>query len=329
MAKLAANIDAILPPPNHPFQQPAPDPAPNSPANPPPTPSLDLSSPSVPGLFASLVKLNFMAKAVMLPGGFSPSMVVTSKPGDPLIKLGNLGVLATSLFKSVTPMSIHIQTAAKISQKLGAFIDAVSRGICLGWNMTSLSIKFVGVLINGPIGMLTPGSMIAAMPMNPMAMAGLAMPYGVSNPAKEVMNIASGYKFAKSIFTAIAQGFNTWVMGYTNSAIPFPGGAVAVGTMPPSPNVPVPLASGMSPGEAGLSSAALSGSMLGVHGPPGLHALAIFDAFAKAFNTFFTLWKSTNLISNIIGVGGVAPPTGGPVVGAVGNGGMVLGVPAA
>ncbi|WP_428263478.1 hypothetical protein [Haliangium sp.] len=327
--KLAASLNVAMPPPKHPFQHPCPDPAPNSPPQPPPAPAIDLSMPSAAGMFATLVKLNFMTKGVMLPTSFSPSELVTSKPGDPLLQIGNLASLATNLYKSPSPLAIHVQTATVVGKKLEAFIDAVSRGICQGWNMTTMSIKFFGVIINGPVGMLMPGGMVAASPMNPMVMAGLSLPFGVANPAKELMNVASGQKYAKSIYTAIAQGFNAWVSGYTNSAIPFPGGAAAVGTMPPSPNVPVPLAGGSSPGEAMLSASALSSSMLSVHGPPGLHTLAIFDAFAKTFNTIFTVWKASNMIMNVIGVGGVAPPTGGPVAGALGNGGMVMGMPAA
>lgn len=318
-----------MPPPEHPYQHPSPDPRPDSPAAPCKTPSIDLSLPNVPGIFASLVKLNFLSKMAMLPTSFDASMRVKSRPGDSMMQMGNMAALATNLFKSPSPLEIHCQTAIKIGQKLDAFINDVSRGICLSWNISALSIKFAGVIINGPVGMLPPGGMIAAAPMMPMAMAGLALPLGVGNPAKEFMQMVSGYKYAKSIFTAIAQGFNGWVTGYTNPAIPFPGGAAAVGTMPPSPNVPLPLASGSSPGEAALMPSALSGAMLGVHGSPGLHTLPLFDSFAKAFNTFFTLWKATNIMTNIIGAGGVAPPTGGPVAGAIGVGGMVIGMPAA
>lgn len=328
LAKIAADLDRTKPERDLPFQHPSPDPSPDSPSHKPETPSLDLSLPSVPTIFANLVKLNFMSKFIMLPTSFDPSMLVKFKPDDEMFEIANLGQLATCLFKSPSPFKIHFTTAFVTGKKLEAFIEDVSKGIVLSWNISALSIKFAGVLINGPIGMCMPGCMIAAAPMIPIAMAGMGMPFGVGDPAKEFMQLISGFKNAQSICTAIAQGFNTWVMGYSNQAIPFPGGAAAVGSMIPSPNVPLPLASGTSTGESGVMANALSSSMMGAHGSPGLHTQALFDSFAKAFETMFTLWKSTNFIMNILGAGGVAPPTGGPVAGALGNGGMILGMPA-
>ena len=149
-------LEAAMPPPNHPFQQPSPDPNPNSPEHPLEAPALDLSLPNVPSLFASLVKLNFLSKFVMLPTGFDPSALVKQKPGDDMFQIANLAALATNLFKSPSPFNIHFSTAMTIGKMLSAFIDDLSRGIILSWNITSLSIKFSGVIINGPIGILPP-----------------------------------------------------------------------------------------------------------------------------------------------------------------------------
>jgi len=84
---------------------------------------------------------------------------------------------------------------------------------------------------------------------------------------------------------------------------------------------------GSSTAESMVSANTLKGLMMGNAGA-GNHVEALCDSFAKAFNTMFTLWKATNLIMLVIGMGGGAPaPFPGPVVGGIGSGGLILGMP--
>ena len=59
--------------------------------------------------------------------------------------------------------------------------------------------------------------------------------------------------------------------------------------------------------------------------PTALHASALFDAIAKAFNTVFQIFKASTLVQNVLGTGPIptfAPPfvPVGPVVAGIGNG---------
>jgi len=255
-------------------------------------------------------------------------MLVKFKPGDPKFAIGDLAALAMSLIKCPSPFKIHIDTAVKIGKQYESFIEDVSRGIILSWNLASLTTKFTGILINGPIGMLNPGGMILGPTMKPIIMTVMGVPWGVKPGLDNLLAMAQGFKLAKAICQGISDGFGMWAQAYMNSAIPFPGGAVALGSMIPSPNIPMPIITGNSAAESMVSPAQLKNLMLAAHGPPGNHGEALFDSFAKAFNTMFTLWKATNMIMLVIGAGGVAPaPVPGPVAAAMGNGGMILGMP--
>jgi hypothetical protein len=81
---------------------------------------------------------------------------------------------------------------------------------------------------------------------------------------------------------------------------------------PPTPNVPLPLITFSSPGEAALSAGALKGMMTAfLADPKANHALDLFDALSKAFNTIFQTFKATTMVQNVLGMGPIptfAPP---------------------
>ncbi|HLF06111.1 MAG TPA: hypothetical protein VI893_02860, partial [Thermoplasmata archaeon] len=54
---------------------------------------------------------------------------------------------------------------------------------------------------------------------------------------------------------------------------------------------------------------------------------AVFDSFAGALAQTFTAWKAGTMITQLVGVGGVAPSPPlppGPVAGAIGSGGTLV-----
>lgn len=268
-------------------------------------------------MLAMLVKQTFMANNINIPTDLDTSGI-QFKQGDSRFQPGNVAGLATALFKCSSSYAIHVDAALELSKQFEALIDDVANGIISSWKAWIGTVKFVGVVINGPVGILPPAGMVGGPNMAGPAMLGLCAPYG---------QLPSGATYAKAITAAIATGFDAWAKGYSHQAIPFPGGAACVGSMPPSPNTPIPLATGASPGEAALGPSALKGLMVANLGTPGSHSNELFDAFAKGFNMEFLQWKGATQIANILGAGGVAPPVGGPVAGAVGNGGMLTGVP--
>lgn len=259
---------------------------------------------------ATMAKQLFKANSIVLPERFSgftqqaPFTAADQKVPNPM-----------ALFNSASTLSYHVDTQKVIAKGVEELIDAVCDGVGKAFQTWQSSAKLVGVLINGPVGMGLPSCLVAPPMLPPILMA------QVNVAGKQPTFI----KYVQSITTALGTGLAAWQLGFMVQ-LPFPGGAVCSVTMPPSPNIPMPLAAGNSPGEMMLSPMALKGLMLAVHGPPGNHAIQIFDAVATAFNTTFMAWKGTTMIQQVMGAGGVAPPPPAPpapVVMAVGMGGML------
>lgn len=230
----------------------------------------------------------------------------------------------TNLFQPASMKKIQVDATNDTSDKWIAFIDNVCKGICSAWSNWQSSAMINNVIINGPVGVLPPGGLLGMNMMSAeMIKSGIDL---FSGDNKEQIY----QDYVDAIVKAIAQAWSAWEKGYTVPTIPFPGGAVCSVTMPPSPNTPLPVIAGMSPGDALMIPATLKATMIGlISGKGKIDQIsdALFDAFANAFNTIFTTWKASSMISNILGSGGVAPPPPsppGPVAGAMGMNGKIL-----
>jgi len=260
-----------------------------------------------------MAKVNFKAKAISLPTdfkGFTEQAPFTAKDQ----KAPN----AAAMFMAPSTLNYHVDTSDTVGKGVEDLIDACAGAIGDGMSQWQSAAKFVGVLINGPVGMAFPGTLVAPPMMSGAALFGLAS-------AKAAGKQPMFFKYLQSITMAIGNAFTVWQTGYMATLL-FPGGSVCSVTMVPSPNVPMPIIAGASPGDVMMSAPALKGMMLALHGLPGNHALDIFDAFSQAFATLFTAWKGSTMITNVLGAGGAAPPPPAPpapVVAAVGNGGML------
>lgn len=258
-------------------------------------------------------KMLFQSKGIKIPASWDSSL--EDKYNQKLDEFKPSVPRPTNIFQSPSMSKVSLDACNTVSEKFEKFIDDICKAICSAWSNWHSSTKFVGVIINAGVGILPPGGMIGGGQMaGPMILS--------SFPTDPPNYLNHG----KAIAMAIGQAWLAWEVGYTNPAIPFPGGMACSTVMPPSPNTPVPIASGMSPGEALLSGAMLKGAMLAQLGAPGEHSEALFDSISGAFNQTFQMWKATAMISNVMGAGGVAPPPPappGPVAGAIGSGGAV------
>lgn len=259
---------------------------------------------------ATLAKQFFKANAIVLPerfAGFGPQAPFTGKDQkapDP-----------AALFQAASTLSYHVDTQKTISKDVEDLIDAVCQGVGKAFRTWQSSAKLVNVLINGPVGMGLPSCLVGPPLSGPVLMA------QVNVAGRQPTFI----RYVQSITGALGTSLTAWQVGFMVQ-LPYPSAAVQSVTMVPAPNVPVPLAAGSSPGDAMLQAAPLKGLMLAMHGPPGNHALQIFDAVAQAFAVTFTTWKATTMIQQVMGAGGVAPPPPsppGPVAMAIGVGGML------
>lgn len=263
------------------------------------------------GQVANVAKQLFKANAICLPQRFSGF-----GPQAPFGAQDQKVPDAAALFRSASTLSYHVDTHTAISKNVEELIDAVCDGIGQAFGNFQSSAKFVGVLINGPVGMALPGSMVAALTMMGPALFGRVKMHGKQ---------PSFIQYVRSITFAIGTAFTAWHTGYS-CVLSYPSGAACVATMVPSPNIPLPVAAGFSPGDALMTPAVLKGLMLANHGVPGNHTLQIFDAIANAFCMQFMQWKGTTMIQNVTGMGGVAPVPPlppAPVVMATGLGGML------
>jgi len=93
---------------------------------------------------------------------------------------------------------------------------------------------------------------------------------------------------------------------------------------PPTPNVPVPVAT-LTQLTVPISKSVLKGQMIAQLGDPGApHHRELFDAIADAFDKCFQLWRTSTMVTNVLGTGPVpsfAPPfvPVGPVLGGIAN----------
>lgn len=216
------------------------------------------------------------------------------------------------LFKPATDLAIHVKTVETMSQLIGNFIDEMSQALIESWNQWQGSISFSNIVVNAGVGILLPTGMSGNSEMGKDKIL----------DRMDLKDQTQAYKdFSKAIATAAANGLNAWCDGFSNPALPFPA-AMIVGPLPPTPNVPLPLSAGMSPGDAMMVAPTLSKTMAGLYGR-GAHSTQIFEAFAKALADLFTQWKAQTQITNILAKGGA----GMPAAGATASGGSLLGPP--
>ena len=266
-------------------------------------------------MLKELAKNTFRMKGIILPLDFKG--LPPQAPFDGKDQIMPSPEWAMWLFKPASTLKYHVNTAKTISSQFEDFIDNVMDGLARAFAQWQSAAMFTGVIINGGAGIAPPGSLISAMP--------LTGPFILSQ-----INLSgkspSYIRHATSVANAIGTAFTAWQTGYSVNLM-FPGGMVCSVTMPPSPNIPLPVVAGVSVGDMMMTKASLFGLMVANHGVLGNHTKELFDSIATAFSTLFMQWKATTMITNIMGAGGVAPPPPsppGPVVMAIGNGGKLV-----
>lgn len=263
-------------------------------------------------MLAELAKANFIAKNIKIPTDWS-------YPGDQFPKAFSLTELfyipnpPTNLFLEATLNKYHVEAAKTIGEAFAKFIEGICGAICAAIDKWMKLTTITGVIINGPVGMLTPSG-VKGPPLAPLIMA--------SAPKEKPQEL----KYAQAIANALGNLWQTWHLGLSGTIMYPPTFAACPAPVhPPTPNLPLPLIALSSPGESGLSPTTLKSTMENNLGDArALHAQELFEAIAKAFNTVFQIFKASTLVQNVLGTGPVptyAPPfvPVGPVVGGVGN----------
>ena len=257
-------------------------------------------------LLKELAKLQFRARMTRLPTQWKPPSSqypdafqageLPSAPGSPM-----------NLFREPDLCAINVKTATKISNKYAKYIDGACDAICFSIDKWMKSSMVVGMIINGPVGMVLPGS-VQGIPLGPLILA--------KGPKSTPMEIA----YTTAISQAFDMSWRAWHMGMTGTLM-YPSFAVFPGPVaPPMPNIPMPVIALPSAGEGMLAPTTLSTFMLMFLGNPlAPHAKVLFDSIAMAFATVFPIFKATSMVTNVLGMGPIptfAPPVvpAGPVV---------------
>jgi hypothetical protein len=257
-------------------------------------------------ILAQLAKINFMSKGINLPMNWS-------QPGEQYpdaFKPSEIAVAPNSpmnLFRDATLNKYHVDTAKTIGKQFEKYIDGICGAICDGIDKWMKMTMITNALINGPVGVVLPGSVVGP-PLMPLIFA-----TAPKNTPQEM-------KYSNAISSALGTLWQAWQAGLMGTLM-YPAFAAFPGPVaPPMPNIPLPLIAFSSSGESGLSPISLKSTMdTNLADPEALHASDLFDAIAKAFNTVFQVFKTSTLLQNVLGMGPVpsfAPPfvPVGPVV---------------
>ncbi len=218
---------------------------------------------------------------------------------------------APTLFFPATPNKYHVDTAKELNSKIGGFIDDMCTAICGAWDKWQKAASLVGLVITGPVGV---GGSIVAPPLGPLILA----------TAPKVGNFG---KYAMVIANEIGMGWDQFVLT-CKAAPPLP--LWPMFTVFPSPaavnipSVPMPFASLLQV-PVTISASILKMKMVAsLADPQAWFAKDLFGAIATAFENCYNLWKTTTMITNVLGNGPVPSmlivptPIPGPVLGGVG-----------
>lgn len=212
-----------------------------------------------------------------------------------------------ALVLPVTKNWHHVEAQKRISEELSGYLRGVADGLAAAWKAWQAQATLSGVVVMGP---MASGGAVAAPPFDALFEA-----LAPSSTAQKL-------KYSAAIARAVGAGWSAWAGSLSVPGLPwYPAfAAFPASVAPPMPNVPAPLAA-LGGVTAGLSRAALASAMRGALGDPKAPFSAeLFDAVAFAVDQAFGLWRTSTLVTNVLGTGPIptfAPPITpvGPVVG--------------
>jgi len=265
-------------------------------------------------MFTQLTQANFAGMGIELPvsweghgSQFSDAFTVSERITAP--------VLPTNLFQQSTLNKYHVDSANDIGEKMAKYIEGICGATCDAIDNWMQIATIATVIIAGPVGTLVPGGVIGP-PLMPLIMAGAPQ------------ETEAELKYSLAIANAMSSSWQAWQTGLMGTLMYPPFAAFPGPVAPPTPNIPLPLITFSSAGEAMLSPSTLKSLMeANLADPEAAHSSELFDAYSKAFNSIFTIFKASTMVQNVMGTGPIptfVPPfvPVGPVVG-----GMVIPAP--
>ncbi len=199
-----------------------------------------------------------------------------------------------NLFHEPTLNKYHTQAARILGRGYAQYIDGICAAICDAFNAWMHSASIVSVTLAGTIGTVRPQATVGPQ-LEPLIVP--AAPRATSQEQKYSLAIAG----------ALSDSWQEWQRGLSGILTYPPFG-------PPGPNIPAPLITFSSAGEANLAPEHLCDEMARRLDDPGaLHARDLFASIAQAFFTHFQIFKTNSLITGVIMTPPVPPPPVPPI----------------
>lgn len=266
-------------------------------------------------MMKQLARLKFSQNSIKVPDKFQQPQGEAgdhyNKAFKPEEKVTTPAMTVPPLFTPHTMNKYNTDVQKMLTDKIGKYMDGICTAICSAWSQWQSMATLVGVNVMGPTAM---GGNVVGPPWMPLILASAPM----STPQE--------MKFSKTIAQVISNAWQQYqstikVMGMPwypmFAAVPSP-------VAPPTPNIPCPVQALMQV-PVSLMPMTMCSQMKGQHGDPqAMYHKEIFDAVCDAFDKCFTLWKTSTMVTNVLGTGPVptfAPPyvPVGPVMGGVAN----------
>lgn len=235
--------------------------------------------------------------AAQFRNAFKPADRSTT-PGSPL------------LFHPVSHIKIHTDIQKMHIANYGNIIDTMCSAICAAWAQWQSQATMGGIVINA---ITAAGGQLAGPPLFPLIMAGL--------PSASPMQS----KWSTAIANVLSTSWTAFTATVKVPALPwYPTfAAFALPAAPPTPNIPCTFAQLVQVPTA-ISAQVMKAQMITqLADPKAPFQAELFESLCDAFEKCYATWKTTTMVTNVLGMGPVpsyTPATPlGPVVAGVGT----------
>jgi hypothetical protein len=250
---------------------------------------------------SATAKLNFAGQGIQLPVNWREMGPLYPRAFTPAERLTQSNA-PTNLFHEPTLNRYHTGAARTMGQSMERYIDGICAAIADAIAKWMRMASVAALTINGPIGTLLPGG-VTGPPLKPFILA--------KAPRGTEMEEA----YSQAIAEAVSDGWQKWQQGL-GGVLNYPSFAAAPMPMaPPTPNTPAPLVTFGSSGERALTPLPLKNAMAAALQKEGQHAAALFEAVAHSVYSHFQTFKTSTVVSSVMGTGPVAVAPSGPVAG--------------
>lgn len=264
-------------------------------------------------LMKQIARAKFMSFGLKVPPNWQRPQGEAGQQYDDAFKPAEKNTAPGSppLFLPASLNKYHTDAQKMLIAKIGEFIDVTCDAICAAWSQWQSAASLVGVIINA---VTASGGQVVGIPWTPLILAN-----GLKATPQQL-------RYTSAVATTLGTAWQAYTATIKVPGLPwYPLFAACPSPVaPPTPNVPCPVAA-LTQVEVSLQPALLKQQMVAALGDPGApYHGELFEAIIEGFSKSFLTWKTSTMVTNVLGAGPVptfAPPLvpAGPVVGGFGN----------